>query len=147
MNLIPRSIDFSQGVDGTFAGNISGRGSLVKTGVAALILAGDNNYTNGTTVSAGTPQGTSRSLQGNILNNAAVVFDQSFDGTYAGSLTGSGTLAKNGVGPWAVPVAEWASLTAWLRWRRKSEDWQAIAGLATTTPLLPRRSLTRRVRT
>ena len=43
-------------------------------------------------------QGTSRSLQGAITNNAAVIFDQAFDGTYAGTMTGSGTLTKNGTG-------------------------------------------------
>jgi autotransporter-associated beta strand protein len=97
-NTIARSLTFDQAVDGTFAGNITGIGSLTKIGAGKLTLGGTNSYSTGTTVSAGTLQGTSRSLQGAILNNAAVIFDQAFDGTYAGSMTGSGTLTKNGLG-------------------------------------------------
>ncbi len=41
-------------------------------------------------VTAGILQGTTSSLQGNIVNNAAVVFDQGTDGTYAGSHDGHG---------------------------------------------------------
>jgi fibronectin-binding autotransporter adhesin len=63
-NPIARSVDFSQGHDGTFAGAITGLGSLVKTGAGTLTLTGKNSYTNGTTVLAGTLQGTSDSLQG-----------------------------------------------------------------------------------
>src|SRR5581483_10399046 len=63
-----------------------------------LILTGSNSYSGGTTVSAGTLQGNSASLQGNILNNSAVVFDQAFNGSYAGILSGSGTLTKQNSG-------------------------------------------------
>jgi outer membrane autotransporter protein len=93
-----RSVTFDQATDGTFAGTITGIGSLTKTGPGKLILSGDNTYSTGTTVSAGVLQGTSRSLQGAIVNNAAVIFDQAFDGTYAGNMTGTGTLTKNGTG-------------------------------------------------
>jgi fibronectin-binding autotransporter adhesin len=48
------SVVFDQATDGTYAGVISGNGSLTKTGSAALIVAGDNTYTGGTTISAGT---------------------------------------------------------------------------------------------
>ena len=41
-----------------------------------LTLTGANTYSGGTTVSGGVLQGNSTSLQGNILNNASVVFDQ-----------------------------------------------------------------------
>ena len=37
-------------------------------------------------------------------NDAAVIFDQSFDGTYAGNMTGTGTLTKNGSGSSLSPV-------------------------------------------
>ncbi|WP_429228221.1 autotransporter domain-containing protein [Inquilinus ginsengisoli] len=97
-NTIARSVTFDQAADGTFAGKITGIGSLAKTGAGTLILGGDNSYSTGTTVSAGTLQGTSKSLQGAIANNAAVIFDQDFAGTYAGAMTGSGTLTKNGTG-------------------------------------------------
>jgi autotransporter-associated beta strand protein len=57
-----------------------------------------NDYTGGTTVSGGTLIGTTSSLQGSIVNNAAVVFDQGFDGTYVGSMSGSGGLTTLGIG-------------------------------------------------
>ena len=83
---------------GTYAGVMSGTGSLIKTGSATLILTGANSYSGGTTVLEGALQGNSTSLQGNILNNAAVVFDQAGNGVYAGALSGSGTLTKIGAG-------------------------------------------------
>jgi autotransporter-associated beta strand protein len=97
-NTIARSVTFDQATDGSFAGTITGIGSLAKTGAGTLILGGDNSYSTGTTVSAGTLQGTSKSLQGAIANNAAVIFDQDFAGIYAGAMTGTGTLTKNGTG-------------------------------------------------
>ena len=97
-NTIARSLTFDQAVDGTFAGNITGIGSLTKIGAGKLTLGGTNSYSTGTTVIAGTLQGTSRSLQGNITNNSALIFDQAFDGTYAGNMSGTGTLTKNGTG-------------------------------------------------
>ncbi|MBV8193670.1 MAG: autotransporter domain-containing protein [Alphaproteobacteria bacterium] len=93
-----RSVTFDQATDGTFAGTISGIGSLTKIGAGKLILSGDNTYSAGTTVSAGTLQGTSRSLQGDIRDNATVIFDQNFDGTYSGKMDGSGVLMKKGTG-------------------------------------------------
>ena len=81
-----------------YAGVISGTGSLIKSGTGTLLLSGANTYSGGTTVSAGTLQGNSASLQGNILNNAMVSFDQATDGTYASAMTGSGSLFKTGAG-------------------------------------------------
>ncbi|WP_404927963.1 autotransporter domain-containing protein [Mesorhizobium sp. ORM16] len=92
------SVVLDQAANGTYAGNITGLGSLTKIGAGTLILPAAANYAGGTTVSAGALQGTTFSLQGNILNNAAVIFDQGFDGTYAGNMTGTGTLTKNGPG-------------------------------------------------
>ncbi|RYF40193.1 MAG: transporter, partial [Comamonadaceae bacterium] len=76
---------------------ISGSGALTKSGAGTLTLTGANTYSGGTTVSAGTLIGTTSSLQGNIINNAAVTFDQASGGTYAGNMSGTGSLTKNGV--------------------------------------------------
>ena len=92
------SVVFNQTVAGTYAGAMSGTGLLTKSGTGALVLAGTNSYTGGTTVSAGTLQGNTASLQGNILNNASVAFDQNTDGTYAAAMSGTGALTKLGAG-------------------------------------------------
>ena len=49
-------------------------------------------------MSAGVLQGNSASLQGNILNNASVVFNQSGTGTYAGVISGTGSMTLQGGG-------------------------------------------------
>ncbi|WP_161491103.1 beta strand repeat-containing protein [Polynucleobacter hirudinilacicola] len=73
-------------------GNISGTGSVTKSGLGVLTLSGANAYTGGTTVSAGTLVGNTTSLQGDILNNAALQFNQSTSGSYSGVMSGTGTL-------------------------------------------------------
>ncbi len=84
----------------TFSGVISGSGSLTKTGSGSLTLTGSNSYSGGTTVSAGTLQGSTASLQGNIstASGSSLVFDQSSSGTFSGVLSGSGSLTKSGSG-------------------------------------------------
>ena len=86
----------------TFAGNISGSGSMTKLATNTLTLTGTNTYNGGTTISAGTLQigngGTSGALGGNIADNAAITFNRSDTLTYAGIISGSGTLAKQGSG-------------------------------------------------
>ncbi len=42
--------------------------------------------------------GNTTSLQGNIANNAALVFDQAGSGSYGGIISGSGNITKQGVG-------------------------------------------------
>lgn len=92
------AVVFDQSAAGTYAGVMSGTGSLTKSNSGTLILTGANTYAGGTTVNAGALQGDSASLQGNIVNNAAVVFDQAAAGTYAGAMSGSGALTKLGMG-------------------------------------------------
>jgi autotransporter-associated beta strand protein len=87
----------SAAIDQTISGPIA-NGGLDKTGTGTLLLTGANTYGGGTTISAGTLQGNTTSLQGNISNSANLVFDQAGTGTYAGSITGAGTLTKQGGG-------------------------------------------------
>lgn len=82
----------------SIAGDISGQGALEKAGTGTLTLSGSNTYSGGTTVSAGTLEGTTASLQGNISNNAIVNFNQDTDGTYTGNMSGTGLLSKQGTG-------------------------------------------------
>jgi autotransporter-associated beta strand protein len=92
------AVTFDQIAAGTYGGVMSGGGSLAKTGAGALRLTGANSYSGGTTVSGGELVGTTTSLQGDIVNNAAVTFDEAAAGTYGGVMSGSGSLTKTGVG-------------------------------------------------
>ena len=82
----------------TLSGVFSGAGGLTFTGAGTTILTGANTYSGGTIVSSGTLQGNTTSLQGAIVNNSQVVFDQATDGTYAGAMSGSGSLTKQNAG-------------------------------------------------
>lgn len=79
----------------TIAGPISGTAGFVKTGAGTLVLSGTNSHTGGTTVQGGVLQGTTTSLQGAIQFSAAdavLAFSQAGNGTYAGSISGEGTV-------------------------------------------------------
>ncbi|MGJ7603193.1 autotransporter-associated beta strand repeat-containing protein [Variovorax sp. LT1R20] len=94
--------------DGTAAGAnmtatmnvaLSGTGGISKEDAGRLILGGANTYTGGTTVKGGVLQGSATSLQGTIVNNAEVAFDQGATaGIYAGAMSGTGKLRKIGTG-------------------------------------------------
>lgn len=92
------ALTFTGNQTNTVNGIISGTGSLVKSGNGILQLNGNNTYTGGTTVSAGTLRGNTTSLKGNITNNASLVFHQTTAGTFAGSISGSGTVTRSGSG-------------------------------------------------
>ena len=86
----------------TLAGTISGTGSLVQAGLGNTTLTADNGYTGGTTISAGTLQlgngSTTGSIVGNIVDNARLVVNRSNALTLSGTITGTGSLAQDGVG-------------------------------------------------
>ena len=86
------------GVTASLGGDITGAGELTKTDDGTLVLTGTNDYSGGTNVFGGTLQGTTTSLQGDITDNASLVFDQSSTGTYAGDISGTGSLTKLGTG-------------------------------------------------
>ncbi|CAB3638446.1 autotransporter domain-containing protein [Achromobacter pestifer] len=76
---------------------LSGAGDLVKLGAGTLVLTGANAYGN-TRVDAGTLVGNTDSIRGNLRNDAAVVFDQTANGIFAGDISGSGESTKTGAG-------------------------------------------------
>lgn len=76
--------------------------TLSISGGGLVVLSGSGSYTGATTVSQGTLQvgagGTSGSLASNIANAASLVFSRSDTSTYAGQISGSGSLDKQGAG-------------------------------------------------
>lgn len=91
------TVDTSAG-DVGFLSALSGDGALTKIGVGALRLSGANTYSGGTIVTGGTLIGDATSLQGSMINNAVLVFDQAVDGTFSGAISGTGVLVKEGAG-------------------------------------------------
>jgi len=92
------TLTVSNSATNNFSGTLSGSGGLVKVGAGTQFLSGANSYSGGTLVSAGTLSGDTTSLQGNITNNAATIFSQTTNGSYAATMSGSGALTKSGAG-------------------------------------------------
>jgi autotransporter-associated beta strand protein len=92
------AVEFAQATAGEYAGTMTGTGTLTKTAAGRLTLSGANTYSGGTTIAAGTLVGTATSLQGNISNASALVFDDAAAGTFAGVISGAGTFTKSGAG-------------------------------------------------
>ena len=93
------TVQFDQVLSGTYAGNMSGTGNVIVNLSGPVTFTGTNRYTGGTTVNnSSTLIGTTNSLQGAILNNGLVQFNQSAVGTYAGVMSGSGAVEISGLG-------------------------------------------------
>ena len=92
-----------------------GPGSLTKAGSGTLVLTGANSYSGGTTILDGTLVGDTTSLQGDIVNHAALVFDQPFEGTFAGSISGTGWLLKENVGTLTLTGVNTYTGGTWVR--------------------------------
>jgi len=105
----------------TLSGNISGAGSLTKSGVGTLVLSGSNSYSGNTTVSAGTlsiggdsnlgSDAATVTLSGgnltvtsagtiddNIVMSAGATITTANAVTLSGNITGNNALTKAGVG-------------------------------------------------
>jgi fibronectin-binding autotransporter adhesin len=86
----------------TYAGLISGGGSIEQMGSGTTILTGDHLFTGGTTIAGGTLQlgdgGTSGSISGNVVNNGTLAFNRADAVTFAGLISGSGGLNQTGSG-------------------------------------------------
>ncbi len=94
---------FNRSDDSSYTGVISGTGTVTKDGAGTLILSGNNTYSGITTISDGTLQvgngGTSGTLgTGDVTNNSALIFNRSDDSSYAGVISGTGAVTKNGTG-------------------------------------------------
>ena len=88
----------SQAVTGT----ISGFSSLTKQGAGIWTIDENLAYGGGTIISGGTLRigngGTTGSITGNVVNNAALTFDRSDNITFGGTISGTGVLTQAGSG-------------------------------------------------
>jgi fibronectin-binding autotransporter adhesin len=86
----------------TFAGVVSGSGGMSQIGTGTTILTADNTYSGGTTISAGTLQlgdgGATGGIVGDVIDNGKLVFDRSDTITFAGVISGSGSVSQTGLG-------------------------------------------------
>jgi autotransporter-associated beta strand protein len=91
-------------ISSVITNNGSGRVSLEKFNSGRLVLTGSSSYTGVTFVSGGTLQvgdgGTSGSIPGNafLFINGSLTFNRSDDVTFAGEVSGPGTLVQDGPG-------------------------------------------------
>lgn len=90
------NVTFNTALTGASAGGVT------KAGAGTLTLITSNTYAGGTTISGGTLQlgngTTAGTIQGNVVNNAALVFDEPGAAAFSGNITGSGTLTNLGTG-------------------------------------------------
>jgi fibronectin-binding autotransporter adhesin len=91
----------------TFAGAISGSGSVVKTGTGTLTLTGSSSFLGSTVINSGTLRigdgvAAGGSIASNIENNSRLEFANPLPETYAGTLSGTGLVFKSGSGTLVV---------------------------------------------
>jgi autotransporter-associated beta strand protein len=89
------TLELNQPIDATYAGNITGGGSLIKNGEGETILTGANTYAGDTTINAGTLTGNIG--QGTLTVNSGATYKVA-DGVADFSLSGilgSGTINLN----------------------------------------------------
>ncbi|MGA7489575.1 MAG: autotransporter-associated beta strand repeat-containing protein [Xanthobacteraceae bacterium] len=86
----------------TFDGAIVGGGAFVQMGPGTTVFTGNNFYTGGTTIAAGTLQlgngGTSGAIIGDVLNNGTLAVNRSDTLTLGGVISGAGAFQQNGAG-------------------------------------------------
>lgn len=86
----------------TIGAAITGSGALTKSGTGTLVLSADNLYDGGTTIAGGILQlgngGTSGSILGDIVDNAALVVNRSDTLVLAGTVSGTGRFEQAGTG-------------------------------------------------
>ncbi len=86
----------------TVTGIITGTGAVTTLGTGTTILANNNNYSGGTTISAGTLQigngGNTGAITGDIIDNGALVFNTSNNFTHSNVISGSGSVTQSGNG-------------------------------------------------
>lgn len=90
------------GMTATIASVLTGSTGLTKSDLGTLVLAGDNTYAGGTTITDGTLQlgegGTSGSIEGDVVDNGTLAFNRSDTQTFGGIISGAGAVTQSGSG-------------------------------------------------
>jgi autotransporter-associated beta strand protein len=85
-----------------FGGAISGSGTLTQAGASQLTLTGNNSYSGGTTIAAGSLRvgvgGSSGAIVGDVTNDGALIFNRAGELNFGGAIGGSGSLTQAGPG-------------------------------------------------
>ncbi|MDQ0317861.1 autotransporter outer membrane beta-barrel domain-containing protein, partial [Amorphus orientalis] len=96
------TVEFAQTTNGTFAGTIGGldgtSGQMVKSGAGTLRLTGASSLP--WSILAGSVVSTTQLFTGDVMVAAGtnLTFDQAFDGSYGGAVTGTGDILYTGGG-------------------------------------------------
>jgi autotransporter-associated beta strand protein len=94
----------------TYSGVISGSGAVRQRGPGTTILTGNNTYTGGTTIEAGTLQlgdgGTHGIVQGAIVDDGVLAFDRSGTTVFKGLISGTGVLLQMGPGTTVLTASD-----------------------------------------
>lgn len=80
---------------GTYSGNMSGNGTLSVSLGGTLTLSGTNTFLGGLEILGGTVACNSSSISGNITDGGTLIFNQSTNGAYSGTIAGNGSFIKN----------------------------------------------------
>lgn len=87
----------------TIDGAVTSTSGLTKTGPGTLVLTAVSNNLGPVTISGGTLRGSLADLNNSIVNNGALIFDQPTDVTFAGTVSGTGSITKTGSGRMTIP--------------------------------------------
>ena len=103
-NQAANTLTVNSGATATIATVVSATGGLTKSGLGTLVLAGDAAAAGGVSLQLGTLAvgggGTAGTLTGDVAASAGttLAFNRSDDATYAGGVSGAGSLRKAGAG-------------------------------------------------
>ncbi|MGO4700633.1 autotransporter-associated beta strand repeat-containing protein [Dyella sp. 2RAB6] len=90
------------GMTATIASVLTGTGGMTKSDLGSLVLAGDNTYSGGTTITGGVLQlgegGSAGSIVGDVADNGTLAFNRSDSYAFGGLVSGSGALVQKGSG-------------------------------------------------
>jgi fibronectin-binding autotransporter adhesin len=92
------TLAFARSDTKVFSGTISGPGAVTQIGYGTTILAANNSYSGGTTITAGTLQigngGTAGSIQGAVADNGTLAFGRSDTTVFGGVISGTGGITQ-----------------------------------------------------